>query len=167
MKDILHEIGIPNDFLICYIIVICITIGCLVIIKKKRCICVFLYYLLLAEFLTLIFSSTLFFRSKHSEHEFRPDVFDGYVECFRKEVVPYENILNIVLFLPVGYIICCLTRKYRFFITLCLGLTLSLFIESMQYVTRLGIFDLSDLLNNTLGTIFGYIFFMISRRNCK
>lgn len=167
MKDILYEIGIPDDFLICYTIVICITIGCLVIIKKKRCTSVFLYYLLLAEFLTLLFSSTLFFRSRHSEHEFRLDVFDGYVECFRKEVLPYEILLNIVLFLPIGYIICCLTRKDRFFKTLCIGLTLSLFIESMQYVTRLGIFDLSDLLNNTQGTIFGYFFFMISRRYYK
>ena len=41
------------------------------------------------------------------------------------------------------------------FLIIALGAFASLLAETLQYVTRLGIFDVDDLLNNTLGTLCG------------
>ncbi|HIQ86925.1 MAG TPA: VanZ family protein [Candidatus Scatomorpha gallistercoris] len=42
------------------------------------------------------------------------------------------------------------------FLVIALGALASLLAETLQYVIRLGIFDVDDLLNNTLGTLCGF-----------
>lgn len=69
---------------------------------------------------------------------------------------------NIVGFMPLGFILPVLSKRFRsgVFIVF-LGFLLSLLVESLQLVTRLGIFDVDDLILNTLGTMFGYLVFWI------
>ena len=71
-----------------------------------------------------------------------------------------ENILNILLFVPFGFLFPTMLKKMRkFFIIVPLGLALSLMVETVQFFTGLGIFDVDDLLNNTIGAWCGYILF--------
>ena len=64
--------------------------------------------------------------------------------------------LNIIAFLPLGFLIPCFCKKYRSFRSLImLGFACSLFLELAQMFTyRLS--DINDLITNTLGAVLGY-----------
>lgn len=65
--------------------------------------------------------------------------------------------LNVLLFMPLGYLLpVSITRFDRWWQVLLIGFLFSLLIETVQLITRLGWFDASDLLHNTLGVLIGY-----------
>lgn len=75
----------------------------------------------------------------------------------------FEGIKNIILFLPLGYLIPLIngkTVKSIKKIALC-GFALSSFVEVIQLVSYRGTFDLDDLLHNTTGTIIGCILYIV------
>lgn len=66
-------------------------------------------------------------------------------------------LLNVLLFVPLGYLIPIVSRFFHSgWKVLLLGFLFSLLIETVQLITRLGWFDGSDLLHNTLGALIGY-----------
>lgn len=67
-----------------------------------------------------------------------------------------NSILNVILFLPLGFLVSLLCERFRSFrAVLKLGLVCSLFIELAQMFTyRLS--DINDLITNTLGALLGY-----------
>ena len=69
---------------------------------------------------------------------------------------------NVVGFMPFGMILPLISRNARgfFFITFS-GFTLSLCVEVTQLITKLGSFDVDDLIMNTLGTAAGYLIFAV------
>lgn len=70
---------------------------------------------------------------------------------------------NVLAFAPFGYLLPLLQKKYRsFFKIMLLSFLFSLAIETTQLVLKVGIFDVDDLLLNTLGGILGYVVFVIS-----
>lgn len=77
-----------------------------------------------------------------------------------------QIVLNIILFIPMGIILPYLTEKAgikKYLVFFFAGLAFSLFIEIMQYVLKLGVFDMDDLIGNSLGCMLGVL---ISAR-CK
>ena len=76
---------------------------------------------------------------------------------------------NILIFVPFGFFIAMASSSRRFFKALFNSLGLSLCVEVLQLVTRVGSFDVDDILLNTIGGVLGYIVFMICnliRRKC-
>lgn len=68
--------------------------------------------------------------------------------------------LNTLLFVPLGFLIPNVTEHVdRWWKVMLLGFTASLAVETIQLVTRLGWFDASDLLHNTLGALIGWIIY--------
>ena len=69
---------------------------------------------------------------------------------------------NVVGFMPFGMILPLICKNARnfFFITFS-GFTLSLCVEVTQLMTKLGSFDVDDLVMNTLGTAAGYLIFAV------
>ena len=67
-------------------------------------------------------------------------------------------LLNIILFMPYGYLMPELFSKRSFCLQkiLLIGIIITLFIEMMQLVTHRGCFDLDDIFHNTLGVLLGY-----------
>lgn len=79
----------------------------------------------------------------------------------------YDNIvrntvINAVLFVPLGVLGAEILRK-KIALAVIGGFTISLVIELMQLVTQLGVFDVDDLLFNTLGTLLGIGLFALCR----
>ena len=71
-----------------------------------------------------------------------------------------DAVMNILLFLPFGYLLPLLwPRVDRWWKLLLCGLFVSLLIELLQLVTLRGMFDLDDLMNNTLGALLGWLCF--------
>ena len=72
---------------------------------------------------------------------------------------------NILAFVPFGAILPVISRRTRgFFRVMLLGFSFSLLVECTQLVTRVGTFDVDDLMLNTLGAVLGYLFFALCDR---
>ncbi len=72
--------------------------------------------------------------------------------------VEWRNlILNILLFVPLGFLLPFWASRFRkFYWTVGAGLLTTLAIELIQLATGRGVFEADDLINNTLGTAIGY-----------
>jgi glycopeptide antibiotics resistance protein len=89
----------------------------------------------------------------------------SYMEERRTNLVPFsegviltsENILNLVIFIPLGIYTGILFRKWIFGKKLLFVLLFSLLVEGLQYILRIGAFDITDIITNTLGGITGLI----------
>lgn len=72
---------------------------------------------------------------------------------------------NIFAFAPFGFMIPSVNAKYnKFRDVLVLSFLLTLTIESLQLLLKVGIFDVDDLLMNTVGGLIGYVIFRICRK---
>ncbi len=86
-----------------------------------------------------------------------------------KESFTAENLLtnlagNILVFAPMGILVPIMRRKKTgFFSILFLSLGFSLFIETVQLFTKVGVFDVDDLIMNTVGGAIGYLIFSIGK----
>ncbi len=72
---------------------------------------------------------------------------------------------NILGFVPAGFFIPILWKKRRgFLFTVCITFEMSLLVETLQLIFRVGSFDVDDLILNTLGGVLGYFLLKITGR---
>ena len=69
---------------------------------------------------------------------------------------------NVIGFIPYGFILPVIAHKCRngLFIVAS-GFSLSLLVETVQLIAKVGCFDVDDLILNTLGVLLGYLSFWI------
>lgn len=85
------------------------------------------------------------------------------LECFVVNIVG-----NILAFSPFGFFLPLLNKSYRkFYVIAFLSILFSLIIESSQFLLKVGVFDVDDILMNSVGGILGYLAFYISYAVCK
>ncbi len=72
-----------------------------------------------------------------------------------------EIILNTIVFVPMGVYAAILYTKWTAVKSILFFAFSSLMLESIQYITALGAFDITDIINNTLGGTFGLFLFKI------
>lgn len=90
-------------------------------------------------------------------------LFSSYKEAYHKmEMSLFRNIiLNILLFAPLGFLLPIYSDKLKkIYKAVPIGFLVAIIIETLQYITKLGIFEIDDIFNNTLGTLIGYCIFM-------
>lgn len=69
---------------------------------------------------------------------------------------------NVICFMPFGFVIPVLAVRYRKLSRmLLLSFLASLLVETIQLFSKLGSFDVDDILLNTLGGVIGYLLFRI------
>lgn len=69
---------------------------------------------------------------------------------------------NVIAFMPYGFLLPLLNRAYRRFYKIAiLSVLFSLVIETAQLLLKVGVFDVDDILMNSLGGILGYFIFLI------
>ncbi len=116
-------------------------------------------------YLFLIISITILCREPGSRSEVSLMVFDTFSKDLSGNVYPIENIL---LFIPFGLLLPLLNKRLHTVIrTTGLGLMSSLLIEVTQYITQRGYFQIDDIITNVLGTIIGYLIFIVVNRFYK
>ena len=69
--------------------------------------------------------------------------------------------VNMLSFLPYGFFSSMARRSRGVFKTLFFRMGLGLCVEIIQLFTRVGSFDVDDILLNTIGGVLGYITFLI------
>lgn len=83
----------------------------------------------------------------------------------------FTNIVgNVLGFVPFGFILPVILPRFRNgFLIILSGFSVSLTVEIIQLISRVGCFDVDDLILNTLGAAAGYLLFFICnyiRRHC-
>lgn len=68
---------------------------------------------------------------------------------------------NILIFVPYGFFVSLASSSRGFFRTLFYSMGLSLIVETVQLITRVGSFDVDDILLNTTGGVLGFCLFII------
>ena len=64
---------------------------------------------------------------------------------------------NVLIFVPFGFFLPMGSRQRSFFGTAFYSFGLSLCVEVFQFITKVGSFDVDDILLNSLGAFFGYL----------
>ena len=71
-----------------------------------------------------------------------------------------EIILNVVVFIPLGIYTGVLFKRWSFGSKILFFALISLLFEGLQYVLRIGAFDITDIITNTSGGIIGLLLFI-------
>lgn len=129
----------------------------------------FLAYLLFLGY--LLFYSVGFNRVEHEEYRYNLTMFQEIMRYYdlgmrtgRWNLFVMNVIGNIVVFMPIGMFLPSLFARCRnILFTTVLSFEISLCVEVVQLVTKVGSFDVDDLLLNTIGGICGYIIYMMYR----
>jgi glycopeptide antibiotics resistance protein len=70
---------------------------------------------------------------------------------------------NILAFMPLGFFLPLLFKRYlKFRNTMLIVITSTLMVECLQYIFRVGSFDVDDLILNTVGGILGFGVFKLT-----
>ena len=132
------------------------------IIRTLGAVLFILYVLALIYFL---FFSEEYGRVAMEEREYRYNLIP-FVEIrrfwiYREQLgtfAVFSNIFgNVIGFLPFGFILPVIFRRMNSGFLICVsGFILSLTVEVIQLVTKVGCFDVDDMILNTLGAALGY-----------
>ena len=113
--------------------------------------------LLLVEYVFLIFCSTVIFRSigAISQYDFHPFWSYKAIQDGRENLLA-ENIMNVVVFVPVGLLFGIAFKQVTWWKALMIGCSISVTIESLQFLFKRGFSEVDDVMHNTLGCLLGY-----------
>lgn len=135
-------------------------------ITRFGCLLFYLYIILLCYFL---FLSDRYGRDVISEeYRYNLELFKEIKRFIKyRERLGFENFVvnilgNILAFAPFGFFLPLLKKNYRhFLVTTFLSALFSLTVELVQMYTKVGVFDVDDILMNTIGGVLGYISYAI------
>ena len=115
---------------------------------------------------------TLLFREVHFVRTAKPVPLWSYREALHliggfgitDHPLLYQIILNIILYIPMGYLLPFVWKKLQSptwvsWPVVCIGMLCSVLTECTQFVFRIGLFELDDIMNNTLGCFIGYMLY--------
>lgn len=136
--------------------------------------------LLLVEYVFLLFCSTVFFRatSVTRQYDFHPFWSYKAIQDGRENLLA-ENIMNVVVFIPVGLMLGSLLRvkgswspndswlmvKGLWLMVAIIGCGISVTIEALQFFLMRGFSEVDDVMHNTLGCLIGW--FMVKGSRIK
>ena len=113
--------------------------------------------LLLIEYVFLLFCSTVIYRIVGEIRQFNFQPFWSYqaIQEGREDLFA-ENIMNVVVFIPVGLLLGIAFKQMTWWKALMIGCGISIIIESLQFFLMRGFSEVDDVMHNTLGCLLGY-----------
>lgn len=110
--------------------------------------------ILLVLYLFCVFYLTLLDRQSGENGRIIFEPFWTY-QFFSYAQYRWQIYLNIILFLPLGFLLPW-SFKTSFMHAVLTGFLLSVFLEMIQYFFKLGLCEVDDVIHNTIGTVTGY-----------
>ena len=138
--------------------------------NKKRNLLKWVCFLAYLLFLTyLLFYSVHFGRTEHEEYRYNLVLFQeiGRYYYFGMRTGNWRLFVlnvcgNVCVFMPIGmFLPSLLSRCKNIFLTTILCFEYSFCVEVIQLLTKVGSFDVDDLLLNTIGGILGFLVYSI------
>ena len=153
----LYDSGIPDYVFFLSFWATSLLIAILLIIMKELDIRRTVMGTLLAECIFIILCSTVIFRETLPEPHSNFMPFWSYQAIWEgDDMCLVEVLLNVIIFIPVGFLACGFRRMNRWWKVALLGCVISCSIESLQLWLQKGLCELDDVFHNTLGAIVGY-----------
>ena len=115
--------------------------------------------LLLAEWICLVLCAIVIFRETSAERGYNLMPFWSYWDYGEQSYFMEmfgEIILNVLLFVPIGFLAGCGLERMTFKKVLFLGGGLSVVIELLQFIFKKGFCETDDVIHNVLGCFIGY-----------
>lgn len=116
--------------------------------------------LLIITYSILLFL-TLFVRSKYDtyKYDFSFYLLEWFTKMFTSKVIFINLIGNLVLFMPLGFILSTINKGKikRIILNIILGMGIIVVLEFCQFITKRGVLDLMDILLNSTGLIIGVL----------
>lgn len=106
-----------------------------------------------------ILCTTLLFREKTAYARCYTNPFESYDDLYYKMIA--EILLNVLFFIPIGFLLAAAMKRERFRFVLCTGCMFSLTIETAQLLCRRGVCNIDDVIHNTLGCAIGYLVYRL------
>ena len=120
--------------------------------------------ILLSLYIVVLLYFTVTGRYSHEEYEYKINFFTSYRWFFQYngEQVLRQLLINFVMLMPVGFLLPVVIKaKYKYLITMVLSLLLTVFIETMQLITKCGSFEIDDIINNFVGAVLGMLLYVL------
>ncbi len=127
---------------------------------------------LLSFYQMFLFWITIIERTPKTQYSYELALFWSYRNAFADHPeLLWENFWNVVLFVPIGILLTVIFArkvpfskekiKNRYFLVPVSAFLLSMIIESIQLVTRRGLFEFDDIFHNTLGGVIGLLLCLV------
>jgi len=112
--------------------------------------------LLLVEYIFLLFFSTVIFRTSGETRQYDFHPFWSYkaIQEGREDLLA-ENIMNVVVFIPVGLLLGIAFKQMTWWKALLIGCGISVTIEALQLFFMRGFSEADDVMHNTMGCLIG------------
>jgi glucan phosphoethanolaminetransferase (alkaline phosphatase superfamily) len=116
-------------------------------------------FLLLIEYIFLLFCSTVIFRptGETRQYDFHP-----FWSYDRPELL-VENIMNIIVFIPIVLLLGIVFKQMTWWKVLLIGCSISVTIEALQFWFMKGFSEVDDVMHNTEGCLIGWFMMKSSR----
>ena len=120
---------------------------------------------LMTFYMAFVLTITLIERNVTANPQYQLVVFWSYkaIEAGQTDLKA-EIFWNVILFIPIGILLSMLLSTRREWLSVIFGLMISSGIELSQLFLHRGLFEFDDIIHNTLGTIIGYVLFLIVRK---
>jgi glycopeptide antibiotics resistance protein len=110
------------------------------------------------EYLVLMMCATIIFRD-YSTCSLGVELVPFWNYKYYTNEVLWETILNIVMFIPVGFCSAVFIKRPALLKIFLLSMVLSGTIELSQYLLQCGMCETNDLMNNSVGGVLGYLLY--------
>lgn len=123
--------------------------------------------ILLSLYIVVLLYFTVVGRYSHEEYGYEINFLTSYRWLFQQngEQMLRQLLINLVMLMPVGFLLPVVIKaKHKYLITMALSLLLTVFIETMQLITKCGSFEIDDIINNFVGAVLGMLIYMLFSR---
>jgi len=157
-----YDIGVPKlliagiAIVLGIIIVFYLTKGNKVKIARNASWCILIGYIFFVLSITLLF--------RHSTGKVHYYLYPLWSYSVLYERMLAELILNVFLFIPIGFFASGALKKKILWNVVGIGFLVSLFIEMTQLITTRGVFNVDDIIHNTLGCVLGFACFVLCQK---
>ena len=120
--------------------------------------------ILLSLYIVVLLYFTVVGRYSHEEYDYQIHIFYSYrflLEQFDSQSIR-QFVINLFMLVPVGFLLLVIIKgKGKYVIVFVLCLLLTVFIESMQLLTKCGSFEIDDIISNMIGAVIGILIFAL------
>ena len=168
-QEFLNYLSGQVDSTLLYTISFCITllVGITVVLLLRQGMKMYITkvtWLFLFNYVCFILSITTIFRNSSEKKPIELELFWSYNRILRGDrYLLYENIMNIVMFIPIGFLFGCMFSLSKWWVTLLIGICLSVSIELLQLGFHRGLCELDDLIHNTTGCLTGLLIAVVMK----
>ena len=154
------DVGVPLYVILALLVIVTGVIIGLYLTKKDRSSFIRNALLsLLWGYLFFVLCTTLLFRECSETIRYYLFPFWSY-DVLNYKVIA-QHILNVLMFVPIGFLLSSVLNRTRWMQVIEMGCLLSVMIEILQLLTRRGVCNIDDVIHNTIGCAIGYGIFRL------